>query len=152
VDEFNVQVGVVSFGSAGEFAFACHVIVLSELLESQNTIDFFHTIPGPDTVTDPEYPDGFARVSFFCDWIENAVCKEILNDEVFCSSQSKASKRSPKAKASKQPSQAKASKQPSQAKASKKSEPKLKNVGENAFDGAFEGMSMSIGNMGSFSM
>ncbi|KAL3766178.1 hypothetical protein ACHAW5_008411 [Stephanodiscus triporus] len=55
VDENNVQVGVVSFGSAG-----------------------------PGRVTKPNRPDGFARVSFFCDWIRNAVCADVPNDQVFC--------------------------------------------------------------------
>ena len=51
------------------------------------------------TTTFPESPDGFARVSFFCDWIRNAVCAEIPNEPVFCqaTSGSKASKSGSKA-------------------------------------------------------
>ena len=84
VDENNVQVGVVSFGFAGEFTFACHVIVLSGTAGVSKTIDFLHIITGPDRVTNPKKPDGFARVSFFCDWIENQVCADVPNDQVFC--------------------------------------------------------------------
>ena len=61
----------------------------------------YTTTVGPDTTVSPN-TDGWARVSFFCEWIRNAVCAEIPDEPAFCqatspptsqpTSQSKASK------------------------------------------------------------
>jgi hypothetical protein len=38
--------------------------------------------PGQGTTT-TRFPDGFARVSFFINWITRTVCREAPGDEVF---------------------------------------------------------------------
>ena len=64
--------------------------------------------PGQGT-TASVFPDVFARVSLFINWITRTVCREVPGDEVFC--------QGPRAKASKQTKQAKAGLKESRSKA-----------------------------------
>ena len=41
-------------------------------------------------------PDGYARVSYFYDWIKSKICAEVPNDKIFKCKGSKASKASKK--------------------------------------------------------
>ncbi|KAL3816945.1 hypothetical protein ACHAXA_001773 [Cyclostephanos tholiformis] len=50
------------------------------------------------TNTDPNRPDGFARISFLFDWIRDTVCAEVPLDEVFNCRRSKASKQTKQGK------------------------------------------------------
>jgi hypothetical protein len=47
-------------------------------------INFMPTGGDDGTTTFPDAPDGFARVSFLFDWIQDTVCEEVPRDEVFC--------------------------------------------------------------------